>query len=99
MDKAAAIDIVSKYKAEITKQLGPVQVVMYGSYSKGTARNDSDIDVAVILPYQVDNWLGTVKVLWKASRKVNSLIEPVLLDAKEQSPLNDEIRKWGIAIN
>jgi len=30
--------------------MGPATVYLYGSYSKGTAREDSDIDVAVVVP-------------------------------------------------
>lgn len=47
MGKNDVIDVVRRYK--VVSAMGPVQVYLYGSYSKGTAREDSDIDVAVVV--------------------------------------------------
>ena len=99
MDKKQAIEIAGSYKKEISKLIGYSRVYLYGSYSKGTAREDSDIDIAVIVPQLKDDWLVTVKKLWRAGRTVSSLIEPVLIEEGEMSPLYDEIKKWGIAIS
>lgn len=50
MDKRQVIKIVKRYKEAVTAKFGPVTVYLFGSYSKGNARADSDIDVAVIVP-------------------------------------------------
>ena len=50
MDKRQVIKIVKRYKEAVTAKFGPVTVYLFGSYSKGNAREDSDIDVAVIVP-------------------------------------------------
>lgn len=50
------------------------------------------------VPKLQSNWLPTVARLWKAGRKVYPLIEPVLIEEGEQSPLYDEIKKWGIVV-
>ena len=52
----------------------------------------------VVSDTSVLNWFDSVKRIWKSSRKINSLIEPVLIDEKQKSPLYDEILKSGIAI-
>ena len=46
-----ALNLVRRYKQVISSrfQTEP-RVMMYGSYSKGYANPDSDIDVAVIVP-------------------------------------------------
>lgn len=98
MDKKQALSVVKDYKKAISQIVEPSTVYLYGSYSKGTANENSDIDVAVIVPKLQSNWLPTVARLWKASRKVNPLIEPVLIEEGEQSPLYDEIKKWGIVV-
>lgn len=99
MDKRQAIKIAVEYKKEVSKVLDFSAIYLYGSYSKGTARADSDIDIAVIVPHLNDNWFLTVKKLWRAGRAVNSLIEPVLIEEDEPSPLYDEVTRWGIAIS
>ena len=50
MGKNEVIDIVRKYKEMVLSTIGPASVYLYGSYSKGSAREDSDIDVAVVVP-------------------------------------------------
>ena len=51
MDKEQAISLVQQYKKLIAPHFdGRAKVYMFGSYSKGYARLDSDIDVAVIVP-------------------------------------------------
>ncbi len=99
MDKEQAIDIVKSYKQEILTIFPTCKIFLYGSYSKGTATPSSDIDVAIVVSdTSILNWFDSVKKIWKSSRKVNSLIEPVLIDEKQKSPLYDEILKSGIAI-
>ena len=64
MDKEQALSIVRDYKKEVAKILNPSRVYMYGSYSKGTATENSDIDVAVVIPKLNGDWFLTVKKLW-----------------------------------
>ena len=71
---------------------------MKGSYSKGYARPESDIDVAVIVPSIGDNWLEWSKNLWHDTRNVSTLIEPVLLEECHPSPLYDDVMRTGIAV-
>ena len=44
------ITIVQQYKQLVHAHSGQADVYLYGSYSKGTSRDDSDIDVAVVVP-------------------------------------------------
>ena len=74
------------------------KVYLYGSYSKGCAHQDSDIDIAVIVPKLNGEWLRTVTLLWTASRKVSSLIEPVLIEECHPSPLYEDVIRTGIAV-
>ena len=99
MDKAKAIDIVRKYKNVISPRFnGDMKVYMYGSYSKGNARPESDIDVAVVVPELKGDWLDMSAKLWLIAPEVNYLIEPVLIDKRYASPLYDDIMRTGIAI-
>ena len=72
---------------------------MYGSYAKGSANPDSDIDVAVIVPGKeiTDHWKQWA-ALWGDVRKVNTLIEPVLMEEEEDSMLYREVMRSGVSI-
>ena len=98
MDQEQAIKIVQSYKRAILPLYKDAKVYLYGSYSKGNQRQESDIDVAVVVPEIHGDWFSLVPPLWAKARKLNSLIEPVLLEANEHSPLYDDVMRTGIAI-
>ena len=77
---------------------GPAEVYLYGSYSKGTAREDSDIDVAVVVPEVNGDFLKESAKLWSITWDVDTLIEPVLIDARYPSPLYEDILQTGVAV-
>ena len=93
-----AIKIVQAYKQAILPLYKDAKVYLYGSYSKGTAHRDSDIDVAVVVPHLQGSWFSVVPPLWKKARSINTLIEPVIMEANEHSPLYDDVMRTGIAI-
>ena len=72
--------------------------MMYGSYSKGNATPDSDIDVAVIVPTYGDQKFEISKNLWRDVDKVSFLIEPVLMAEDRWSPLYEDVMQTGIAV-
>lgn len=81
------IDLVRQYKRIIARHLiEDPQVMLYGSYSKGTENKDSDIDVAVIVPSYGDCNLELSKSLWRNVDDVSLLIEPVLISKELPSP-------------
>ena len=98
MDLDKVIDVVRRYKDRVVSVMGPAQVYLYGSYSKGTAREDSDIDVAVVVPEVHDDFLKASSLLWSLTWDVNTLIEPVLIDARYPSPLYEDIMVTGVAV-
>ena len=99
MDKAEAIKLVKQYKEVIMPRFNDkARVYLYGSYSKGNQRPESDIDVAVVVPSVGDNWFAYTKGLWRDVDKVSLLIEPVLIEEAHPSPLYDDVMRTGLAI-
>lgn len=98
MDKAKAIQIAKSYKAAVESRLPLKALYLYGSYSKGNATEDSDIDIAVVVDCLCDNYFEDTPLLWKLRRKVSNLIEPVLLTEDLNNPLYVDILKTGILI-
>ena len=98
MDKEQVIDIVREYKKLVSNKIDDAQIYLYGSYSKGTAHPDSDIDVAVVVPQIKGDWLDVSTDLWLLAPQVNYRIEPVLIDKRHPSPLYDDVMRTGVAI-
>lgn len=98
MDKRQAIEIARKYKDMVAEHLPLKALYLFGSYSKGGYTEDSDIDIAVIVSHRSENYFEDAPLLWKLGRKVNYLIEPVLLTEDNNNPLYSDIIKTGILI-
>lgn len=80
MDKEQAVEKVKRY-AEAVRQNFPVsKVILYGSYAANSAKEESDIDVAVVLRRFEGDWLLSSAKLFKLRRDIDSMIEPVLLE-------------------
>ncbi len=98
MDKEQAMTLAKQYKKAVAERLPLKALYLYGSYSKGTYTEDSDIDIAVIVDHLSDNYFEDTPILWKLRREVSTLIEPVLLIEDTANPLYCTITKTGILI-
>jgi predicted nucleotidyltransferase len=98
MDKAQAIEIARRY-IELLKNNYNIQgAILFGSYAKGTNHDDSDIDIAIILPH-VNDIIDTQIEFMKLRRKIDLRIEPHpfnSLDFNRTNPVAHEIMRHGI---
>lgn len=96
MDRKAALESATEYAREVCNVFSPLYILLYGSYTNGAATEDSDIDIAVIFDDYDGNWIKDSALLWKLTRKVSTLIEPVILDRKKDpSGFVEEVIKTG----
>lgn len=99
LSRDEALNLVRRYKRVIMPRFQEEpKVMMFGSYSKGCANPDSDIDVAVIVPTYGDKKIEISKNLWHDVRQVSFLIEPVLMANDKWSPLYEDVMRTGIAV-
>ena len=99
LTREEALELVRRYKKVISSRFAvEPKVMMFGSYSKGYANPDSDIDVAVIVPTYGSSRFEMSKELWRDVDKVSFLIEPVLMAEDRQSPLYDDVMRTGVAV-
>ena len=99
LSRDEALELVRRYKLVISPRFEKEpRVMMFGSYSKGYANPDSDIDVAIIVPTYGDQKFEISKKLWRDVRQVSFLIEPVLMADDRWSPLYDDVMRTGIAV-
>lgn len=90
------INKAKKYSNLVVDFLHPKMIVLFGSYAKGSAHDDSDIDIAVICDFVGEDFLEKSHQLYKLRRGIDSRIEPVLLEQQnDRSGFCEEILKTG----
>jgi predicted nucleotidyltransferase len=97
MDKTEVINKVKKY-ADVVKKTFPVRmVILFGSYAKNCGREYSDIDVAVVVDHNDEDYLKSRQKLFKLGTGIDCRIEPVLIerDQKDLSGFFEEILSTG----
>lgn len=96
MDKEKVIERVKQYSDLVRQNFSVKKIILYGSYNKGSARKDSDIDVAVVLSSIDEDFLMSESKLFRLRRNIDARIEPILLEEKnDKSGFLEEILKTG----
>ena len=96
------ITLVKRYIAELEKNKIPVKkAILFGSYVKGIATAESDIDVALISDvFSGDRFKDRQRII-PLRRKIDSRIEPVPFTSEDfdnGGMLAEEIKKNGILV-
>jgi predicted nucleotidyltransferase len=99
MDKREAINKVKAYRHLLKDHFQFENIYLFGSYAKGTNREDSDIDVAVIVDHVEGDYFSINPLLWKLRRQIDDRIEPILIERDfDDADFYGEIKKYGIRI-
>ena len=95
------IDNVKRYVANVSTDYNVESAFLFGSYAKGTQKNDSDIDVAVVIK-NIDNRILVTGKLYGYNHGIDTRIEPHVIGLDEyinrDSMIAREIVKSGIRI-
>jgi predicted nucleotidyltransferase len=100
MDKNEAIKIAKRYVESLSSKFQIESAVLFGSFAKGTNRQDSDIDIAIVFK-SVDDIIDLQIQLMQMRTDDDLLIEPhpfKISDFNISNPLVAEIKKNGIEI-
>lgn len=101
MAKREIVEILKKYIFILRSEgINIDKAYLYGSYLSNTATDESDIDIMIVTENEDDNLTGKI---WSLTRKVNSKIEPYLVEKRrfinnEDSPLIDLVKRTGLEI-
>ncbi len=101
MDKKQAPEVAVKYAIFIRKINPSIKkIYLFGSYAKGTANDNSDIDLAIIFDNLSDAFDMQVELM-KMRRKFDTRIEPHPFnesDFNATHPLFNEILNNGVEV-
>jgi len=101
MDKKEVLNIARKFASVIMTNYDCKQIYLFGSCAKGTNKEESDIDIAVILE-EFENAIDIQLELMRLRRKIDSRIEPHPFREKDfnmTNPVVYEILKHGHQID
>ena len=99
MGEIEALNTAKKYANIVRQELDAKAIYLYGSHAKGTAGENSDIDIAIVVDQLNADYLTVVSRLWGLGRAVHSDIEPVLiLNGENDGGFLETIQKTGIAV-
>lgn len=98
MDKEKVKQLVKEYSKLVVANMIVNKIILYGSYARGNARKDSDIDVAVVVPRSSisKDIIDDMAKLFKLRRNISTDIEPILLiDGEDTSGFLNDILEYG----
>ncbi len=101
MDNKDVLNVARKYASVVAANFACKQIFLFGSYARGTNREESDIDIAVVLD-DFENSLDVQLELMRLRRKIDSRIEPHPFREKDfnaTNPIAYEILRHGWQID
>jgi len=100
MVNQSVIETAKKYIQQIPANMDLRKAFLFGSYAKGIEKNDSDIDIALVVGKMDDFFLIQMQLM-RLRRKIDLRIEPHPIWEKDfniQNPFAYEIQKTGIEL-
>src|SRR3990172_7229665 len=85
MDKSEVLSIISDFKKSLEKQKISInKIILYGSWSKGTQKDESDIDLVVVShDFENKSYWERIDLLTEAIHDVFAPIEAIAVTPKE----------------
>lgn len=100
MVNESIVETAKRYIQQIPGDMDLRRAFLFGSYAKGNEREDSDIDIALVIG-NMDDFFVVQMQLMRLRRKIDLRIEPHPireLDFNIQNPFAYEIQQTGIEL-
>lgn len=103
MARKQVVDIAKEFAKKIKGSGIPLEkTILFGSWVKGTARPDSDIDLCLVSSSFGKDEIGEMQYLLGQTLSIDDRIEPVPVSFKDYeenaTPLILEIKKYGVEV-
>ena len=74
-----SIEQIREFAGRVVREFNPERIILFGSYADGTATEDSDVDLLVVMPFEGKSW--------EPAARVRSVVRPPFpLDLLVRSP-------------
>jgi predicted nucleotidyltransferase len=99
MDRKQAITIATNYAKQVMSIINPSDIILYGSCAKGKSNADSDIDIAIVFDVFEGDYWQTLHKLHELTISVDTRIEPVLLEVRnDPSGFVETVKREGYKV-
>ena len=103
MDKREdIISIAKEYLMLVKNSDFPMQIdkaYLFGSYARGDAKKDSDIDIAIIVNKWIGDYEEAIVSIWRLRKKIDFRMEPhIIVPDEDYADFLPEIQRTGIEI-
>lgn len=100
MHRKILLKKVEDFAREAARRYPVSQVILYGSWLEGLAREDDEIDVAVIFEHLDDDLLEVREALTQLAAGIDPRIDPTIVesDIDDEVGFRDEVMKNGKVI-
>ena len=99
MDRRTAVGKARAFARLARQVVDTSHGYLFGSYATGTAREDSDLDVGIIVPNLKGDYFDALMHLYRLRGKVDVRIEPhLVVESSDPAGFSREIRRTGIRL-
>lgn len=96
------MEIVQEYVKKVCEKYQIKAIILFGSYAKGTEREDSDIDIAVITDDlkgdKLDDEIALMKLRWDIDLRIEPHIISIDDYENDETPFVVEVKNTGIKV-
>jgi len=57
-----SLSTIREFTDRLAREFEPERIVLFGSYASGTATEDSDVDLLVVMPHEGKSWDAAAQV-------------------------------------
>jgi uncharacterized protein len=88
-----SLDSIQAVADQIARQFHPEKIILFGSYAYGTPRDDSDVDLLVVMPFEGNALHKAVEII---SSLANKFAIDLLVRSEEQLQQRAEMNDYFI---
>ncbi len=96
---------IEQIKEKLVRQLSPEKIYLFGSFAEGTADDDSDVDIYIIVKDDTSNLVDLTAEAYKSIRNVRSRAVDIIIGTesrfesrKNRAGLENEVLNKGVLL-
>jgi predicted nucleotidyltransferase len=87
MEKKELAEKIKQFALLVKKELPVRMVILFGAWLEGLAREDDEIEVAVVVDLLEEDYVESRAKLVQLGRTVDRRIEPIIIERERKDPV------------